>query len=32
MVKFGKMEIAKEMFYAAKKPIQIWHVNGDNIS
>ena len=27
MVKFGKTEIVKEKFYAAKKPIKIW----DNI-
>ena len=31
MVKFGKTEIIKEMFYAAKKPIEIWDVNVDNI-
>ena len=31
MVKFGKTEIAKEKFYAAKKPINIWDVNVDNI-
>ena len=31
MVKFGKTEIAKEKFYAAKKPIKIWDVNVDNI-
>ena len=31
MVKFGKTEIAKEKFYAAKKPIKIWNVNVDNI-
>ena len=31
MVKFGEREIAKERFYAAKRPIQIWDVNIDNI-
>ena len=31
MVKFGEREIAKETFYAAKMPIQIWDVNVDNI-
>ena len=31
MMKFGKTEIAKEKFYAAKKPIKIWDVNVDNI-
>ena len=31
MVKFGKKEIAKQKFYAAKKPIKIWNVNVDNI-
>ena len=31
MVKFGEKEIAKEKFYAAKKPIKIWDVNVDNI-
>ena len=31
MVKFGKTEITKEKFYAAKKPIKIWDVNVDNI-
>ena len=30
MVKFGKTEIAKEMFYAAKNPIKISYVNVDN--
>ena len=29
MVKFGKAEIAREKFYAAKKPINIWDVNVD---
>ena len=31
MVKFGEREIAKENFYAAKRPIKIWDVNVDNI-
>ena len=31
MVKFEKTEIAKERFYAAKKPITIWNSNVDNI-
>ena len=31
MGKFGKTEIAKEKFFSAKKPIQIWDVNVDNI-
>ena len=31
MVKFGRKEIAKEKFYAAKKPMKIWEVNVDNI-
>ena len=31
MVKLGKIKIAKEKFYAAKKPIKIWDVNVDNI-
>ena len=31
MVKFGDKEIAKEKFYAAKRPIKIWDVNVDNI-
>ena len=31
MVKFGEREIAKESFYAAKRPIKIWDVNVDNI-
>ena len=31
MVKFGRKEIAKEKFYAAKKPRKIWEVNVDNI-
>ena len=31
MVRFGEKEIAKELFYAAKRPIKICHVNVDNI-
>ena len=31
MMKLGKTEIAKEQFYAANKPIQIWNINVDNI-
>ena len=31
MVRFGDREIAKERFYAAKRPIKIWDVNVDNI-
>ena len=30
MVKFGKTEIAKEKFYAAKNPIKISDINVDN--
>ena len=29
IVGFGKTEIAKERFYAARKPIKIWNVNVD---
>ena len=31
MVRFGEKEIAKEKFYAVKKPIKIWNVNVDGI-
>ena len=31
MVSFGEKEIAKEKFYTAKKPINIWDVIVDNI-
>ena len=31
MLKFGKTKVAKETFYIAKKPIEIWNVNADNI-
>ena len=30
-MKFGKTEITKETFHAAKKPIKLWDVNVDNI-
>ena len=30
-MKFEEREIAKDMFYAAKRPIKIWGVNVDNI-
>ena len=32
MVRLGEKEIAKEKFYAAKKPIRIENVNADNIA
>ena len=31
MVTFGEKEIAKEKFYAAKRPVKVWNVNVDNI-
>ena len=31
MLKFGETKIAKEKFYATKKPISFWDVNVDNI-
>ena len=31
MVRFGGRVIAKETFYAAKKPIKTWDVNFDSI-
>ena len=31
-MRFGDREIAKEMFYAAKRPKKIWYVNADNIA
>ena len=31
MMKFEEREIAKDIFYAAKRPIRIWGVNVDNI-
>ena len=30
MVRFGEKEIAREKFYASKKPIKIWDGNVDN--
>ena len=30
MLRFGQTKIAKEKFYATKKPIEIWDVNVDN--
>ena len=31
MFRFGKTKVAKEKYYGAKKPINIWDVNADNI-
>ena len=31
MLKFGKIRVAKEELYGAKKLIKIWNVNIDNI-
>ena len=31
MLRFGQTKIAKEKFYAAKKPLNIWDVNVENI-
>ena len=31
MLRFGETKAAKEKFYSAKKPINIWDVNVDNI-
>ena len=31
MLTFGETKVAKEKSYAAKKPINIWDVNADNI-
>ena len=31
MLRFGDKEIAKETFYASKKPIKIWDVSVFNI-
>ena len=31
MLRFGETKVAKEKFYSAKKPINIWDVNVDNI-
>ena len=32
ILRFGKREVAKEKFNAAKKPVEIWDVNVENIS
>ena len=32
MLRFGEEKIFKEKFYGAKKPINIWDVNVDNIA
>ena len=31
MLRFGEIKVSKERFYAAKKPINIWDLNVDNI-
>ena len=31
MLRFGETKVSKETFYGAKKPINIWDVNVDNI-
>ena len=31
MLRFGETKITKEKFYAAKKTINIWNVNVDNM-
>ena len=31
MLRFGETKVSKEIFYGAKKPINIWDVNVDNI-
>ena len=31
MLRFGETKVAKEKIYGAKRPINIWHVNVDNI-
>ena len=31
MLRFGETKIAKEKFYAAKKTLNIWDVNVENI-
>ena len=28
---FGEPKVTKERFYAAKKSVKLWNVNGDNI-
>ena len=32
MARFGDKEITKENYFAAKKPIEKWDVNADNIA
>ena len=31
MVRFGEGELAREMFYVAKKSMKTWDINADNI-
>ena len=31
MLRFYKTKVTKEKFYCAKKPVNIWDVNADNI-
>ena len=31
MLKFSQTKVAKEKFYATKKPINIWDISFDNI-
>ena len=31
MLRNGETKLAKEKFYGAKKPVDIWNVNVDNI-
>ena len=31
MLRFYKTKVTKEKFYGAKKPVNIWDVNADNI-
>ena len=31
MLRFGEIKVIKRKFYAAKKPINIWDVNVDDI-
>ena len=32
MLRFGKTKVSKQKLYGAKSPINIWHVNVDNIA
>ena len=32
MLRFGKTKVAKEIFYSAKKPIDMWDVDVNNIA